>query len=372
MSRPNVLTAACCWLAGLLFSPATNAQAIGLYEGQALVATQSEEDRVAAAPAALGEVLAKVSGVPAAATNAELAAARADALALMSSHRYQRETIRVAGAAQERYRLIASFNRAGVDRLLSRAGYPQWPTPRPTPVVWLAIDDGRGARFVSASQARVIAAMTDQANRRGISLNLPLVDAQDQQALTPEAVWAQDFPSVARASKRYPGRIALAGKMFRTDNGWRGEWTLLENGEAIGAWDAVSVDAATVLARGADGTADALAKRYSRRILGGKPGRYSIWVEDLRSATDMARALAYLRGLAVVRDADLIASRGSSAKLGVSLTTGLDGFDRFVSDDDVLARRSTESPAPDPADGGTGESPARPETASGHRYVLRR
>ena len=50
-----------------------------------------------------------------------------------------------------------------VDETVAALGLPVWPQPRPKPVLWLAIDDGRGARLVGLAQAGAARAALDRA-----------------------------------------------------------------------------------------------------------------------------------------------------------------------------------------------------------------
>src|SRR5688572_7309118 len=168
------------FLALWLCAGLARAQDDALYEGESMVDSQSEEQRAAALPRALGQVLVKVTGDPAAASDPAFARALGNAARMVQQYRYREDVVNVGGAPQLRSFLIARFNPAAVDSLIAGAGRTVWPAPRPKPIVWLAIDDGRGPRLVGEAQQSAVSALTRRAGERGLALAYPLADAQDQ------------------------------------------------------------------------------------------------------------------------------------------------------------------------------------------------
>src|SRR5690606_33323764 len=75
----------------LLFAGFVQAQEPGLYEGEVPVASQSEADRLAALPAALAQVVAKVGGASVAHVATD------DAASLLQQYRYRRDVENVDG-----------------------------------------------------------------------------------------------------------------------------------------------------------------------------------------------------------------------------------------------------------------------------------
>jgi len=334
----RVLIAALC----LSLASLVCAQDMDLYEAAVDVPGQDEASRAAALPAALAGVLLRLTGDPTVTTDPALRDELAKAAQWLQTYRYQQEA---DPSGTPRTLLIARFDRAAVDELVSRSGRRHWPTPRPTPVVWLAIDDGRGARLLSSAQASVVAPLTRRAEQRGLRLTYPLLDLEEQQKVAVTPLWNGDSSAARAASRRYQSRVALIGKLYRSGAGWRAEWQVWD-GDTRLAEAAPSADSAlTVLAAGADLVADALAARYVEQIASAGPaGRYAIWIEGIRSAEDYARVLAYLGRLSVVRQVEPQRVVRDRLRLELDLATGVEGLARLVAAEDVLVPAQAGDP----------------------------
>lgn len=90
------------------------------YSGEAPVASQSDADRDAALQKALVDVITDVSGDAAAATRPDVVKAAAAASRLVLQYQYKSEPDTATGAAG--LRLVAEFDRNGVDALIARLG----------------------------------------------------------------------------------------------------------------------------------------------------------------------------------------------------------------------------------------------------------
>lgn len=320
----------------LMATISAQAQDSALFEGEAPVADQSEAHRRSALPGALAQVLVKVTGDANADTDPAFAGALAGAAQMMQQYRYRQDVVTADGVPTLKLTLIARFNSKAVEGLITRAGRTVWPTPRPRPLLWLAIDDGRGARLVGEGQATAVAALTRRASQRGFAVGFPKADLQDQTLGGAQAVWREDVAAVYGAALRYGREPVLLGRMQRGADGWDAKWVLIENGAALKRWSAMNSDAAAVLAAGADGAASALAQDYTSRILSGPAGEYAVAIEGLASAQDYARVVRYLQGLPIVRDVRVDEASAERLQLRLGLRTGIEGLIRLVEGDDLL------------------------------------
>ena len=67
------------------------------------------------------------------------------------------------------------------------------------------------------------------AQRRGMPLQLPLLDLEDQTQLTPADLWSDYQPAIRQASARYPHDVIVVGRLrAQTDGRWRGAWSILD------------------------------------------------------------------------------------------------------------------------------------------------
>lgn len=312
------------------------AQDTALYEGEAAVPDQSEGARQAALPRALAQVLVKVTGDANADSDPALAGGLGAAAQMMQQYRYRQDVVTANGVPELKLTLIARFNARAVENLVTRAGRTVWPAPRPTPLLWLAIDDGRGARLVGEAQAAAVAALARRASQRGFALAYPKADLQDQTLGSAQAVWREDLAAVQGAARRYGSAPVLFGKMRREAGGWVADWALLDGGSALRRWSASHAEAAVVLAAGADGAATSLAQDYASRILSGPAGDYEIEITGLASAADYGRVLHYLQRLPIVRGVQVRQATPERLQLQVALRTGIEGLIRLTEGDPVL------------------------------------
>lgn len=300
------------------------AQPVGSYEGEVEVASQSDADRLAAQPAALAQVLAK-AGAPAD------VAQGTDAAALMQQYRYRQEVQMVDGAPARRVFLIARFDAAAVQRLLAASGGVAVPAPasRVQPILWLAIDDGSGARIVSQDAAAAVLPLTSRAAQRGLRLRLPTWDAQDQAILQARDLAGEETYAVDAVTRRYGGP-ALIGWLRRGGSGWVADWRLRDGETELGRWQDTDAQASVVLAGGADGAAEALARRQAQVTLSGPAGRYRIQIQGLDSAADYARVLETLRRQTIVRGVTPLALAGDRMELDMELAAGVESLSRLL------------------------------------------
>lgn len=340
------------------------AQELDLYEGEVVVSSQADAERRAALPRALAQVFVKLTGDARADQDPVLASRLADAGRLLQRYRYRQDVVPEAGGARVRLFLLARFDPAGVDALLADAGRSVWPTPRPAPLLWLAIDDGRGPRLVASAQAAAVSALTTRARNRGLRVAFPLLDLEDQRAIAVEDVWNDRHQAIAAASGRYQAPVQLVGRMQRSGSSWDAQWTLLDNGQVLHRWQASDPDPVVVLAAGADGAADALTARYAVPATAGQPGEYLVELVDLGSAEDYLRAVTHLRELGVVRTLRVASASGGRAWLVLDMATGPEGLARVLQGARVL--EVVQPLAPDvPALAGAPAAPASPTAPAG-------
>jgi hypothetical protein len=312
------------------------AEARGVYQAEVPVRSQGEADRHRGFARALAEVLGKLSGDRRAADRAGVAAELGRAGDFVDSYDYrQDEGVSAAtGAPTYGTTLIVRFDPDRVQDMASALGLPVWPTPRPKPVLWLAIDDGSGPRLVGLPKADAARSLLDRAIERGFRLGLPSGSAAEQAAVG--AIWRGDVGAIARISSRYNPPMQLIGKLYREGNGWAADWIFVNHGKVLDRWSTDDRSARQAMSGGADGAADALAARYAKASAPiGEPGRYLVRFTGLDDARDYMRLSAWLQRQTVVQD--IVPKRASAGmvEFELQLSTGLPGLRRAV-DDELL------------------------------------
>jgi uncharacterized protein len=341
------------WLAGLCLAlalavvsvaPTAHAQRVegdraaasGMYEAEVPVNNQTETERNNGFARALVQVLAKITCDRTASGRPGVGQELRRAKDFVTDYDYrQDESVGPTGATSFRTVLVVSFDRAKVDGMVGALGLPIWPQPRPKPVLWLAIDDGKGPRLVGLGQSNAARAALDKAIERGFRLGLPSGSAAEQAAVG--AIWRGDTGAIARLSARYSPPMQLIGKLYRKGAGWKADWTFVDSGRVLSTWSTENSDARRAMAGGAEGAADALIRRYARRGAGGGvPGTYRVVFTGIDSADDYIRLSAHLQELSVVRRMRPISASGSTLTVELELVTGLPGFRRMIEGRGVL------------------------------------
>jgi hypothetical protein len=314
------------------------AAAQGVYEAEVPVNGQGPAERAQGFARALADVLGKLSGDRAAASRPGVGQELRRAGDFVKSYDYRQDEGRSAsGAPTFRTTLVVRFDPEDVDAIAATLGLPVWAEPRPKPVLWLAIDDGRGPRLVALGQSDAARAVLDRAKARGYQLGLPAGSAAEQAGVG--AIWREDVGAIARLSKRYSPPMQLVGKLYRARaGGWIADWTFVDRGVVLDTWTTSHADARRAMAGGADGAADALAKKYAKASAPvDPPGQYRVLVTGIDSAEDFLRLSAFLQGASVVRGIRPLRAGPGSLELELDLLTGLAGFRRAADAGDVLA-----------------------------------
>ena len=322
------------------------AGARGAYATEVAVRNQAAGERDKAYARALGQVLVNVTGDRNAASRPGVRDELRNADRYVDGYDYrQDEGLSATGAPSFQTTLVVRFKQREVDELVQMLGLSYWPTPRPKPVLWLAIDDGSGPRLVGLPQASAARSVLDQAKSRGYALGLPAGNAAEMAAAG--AIWRGDTAAIASLSKRYSPPMQLIGKLRRGTGGWVADWVLVDNGRTLSKWTTQHADARRAMAGGADGAADALFKRYAKAGSGGAPGRYRIRVLGVDSADDYLRLAGYLDGVSIVKRIEPVLAQPDVLELDLELSTGVANFARVAERAGVLSRVSTDDDSGD-------------------------
>jgi hypothetical protein len=342
------------WLMGLLLAgiagvasaqrvEGDRAGAQGIYQAEVSVKGQGEAERNAGFARALAQVLGKLSGDRSAAAHPGVGQELRNARSYVDGYDYRQDQgVGHGGAPTFNTTLVVRFDRAKVDEIVAALGLPVWPQPRPKPVMWLAIDDGRGPRLVGLAQADAARPVLDRAIERGFRLGLPGGSAAEQAAVG--AIWRGDTSAIARISARYQPPMQLIGKLYRNQAGWNADWTFIDGGRVLSKWSSADSNARRAMTAGADGAADALVRKYGRHATSGPAGSYRVLFIGIDTGDDYMRLSGYLQGLAVVRRITPLRATPEGLEVELELTSGLSGFRRMIGNADVLTEDGEAEP----------------------------
>lgn len=234
-------------------------QAAELYVGERAVADEGGEARNQALSEILTEVLVRVSGNPRIATQPAAAEIVAAAPSLVEQYRYR--SVDQDGALV-RY-LWARFDQGSVERMMRERNLSVW-ARRPRVLLWLALErKGRAEILNLDGQPALRNAVTGRAQQRGMPLQLPLLDLEDQGRLTAADLWSDYQEAIRQASARYPHDLILVGRLREQAKGaCSASWSLIDR-QGTQGFQTQAPSLAACLSTAVDQAQDLLAARFA-------------------------------------------------------------------------------------------------------------
>lgn len=313
------------------------ARATGLYSAEVTVNGQGPGERNGAFARGLLQVLQRVTGDRAVNGKPGVGEELRRAREYVDKYDYrQDEGVSASGAPSFRTTLVVQYDAEKVTEIVSTLGLAYWPQPRPKPVLWLAINDGRGPRLVGLAQNDAARAVLDRAKVRGYALGLPAGNAAEQALVG--SIWRGDTAAIARASSKYSPPMQLIGKLYRNPaGGWTADWIFQDAGKVLARSTSTDADARRAMSAGADVAADALIRRYAKAATPpAPPGDYTVTFTGVNSTDDFMRLAAYLERLAVVKRATPVRATPDALVYELELVSGLAGLARVAAKDGVI------------------------------------
>lgn len=323
---------------GMVTMPAGQAPGLprepSLFEAQASVGSQSDVERRGAISRALVQVLVRLSGDRAAPLSPLVRKALGNAEGLVTQADYHDEQAADTTGVPSRQVLQVQFDPSGIEALMVASGLHYWPAERPQPMLWLVIDDGRGPRLVSDQQLAVVRPLAQRGLERGLRFGLPVGTTVEQAAV--HSLWAQKAEAIAPLGARYQRDAQLLGKLYRAEGGWRADWLLTQAGVELARWSVNEIDPQRAIAEGADGAADALAKRDAIALDTGPAGARTVLISGIENDADFIRVMGYLQNLAVVRQMSVLEASAGQLRLRLDLAVGRRSFDALLAGGSTL------------------------------------
>lgn len=320
------------------------AEMASLYEAQVLVTGQGASERSGALRGALAEVVVKLTGDRSSATHPKLALTLERAADLVQKYEYEplasMATPAGDAAATPAYTHVmrVSFDAQAVNGALRGAGFPVWGRVRPLTMVWLAVQESGGQRYVVGADAGNdgLRPMLDAAARRGIPLVLPTMDLEDQLAVSVADVWAGFQDRLAEASRRYQADAILVGRARHEASGWQVTWSFYQ-GNHSDQWESSGTTRNAALTAGVDKASDLLAQRFARIFALAENNVVELRVSDVRTLEDYARVMRYLVSLDSTAAVQLSQVEPGRALFAVTIESSREGLRQTLALGHVLA-----------------------------------
>ncbi len=306
--------------------------AAGIYEAVVPVADRSAAARDQALQQALGEVLGRMTS--SGAENQEAAAAL-----LSNPGRYVQQYRYEGGAGGSPLQFRVTFDGTALEAAMRRQGVALWGRERPPLLLWLAYDDGRNRDLLgSDDRDEIHSALQDAAQRRGLTLMLPLLDLEDQSQVSYSDVWGGFLERVVSASRRYQAQVVLVGRVQRLGSAaWTGRWSLRVSGRDD-SWQSGGADLAAMLDDGLGQAANRLATQLSTPTYALGATQVPLAVEGVANLADYARIDSYLRGLTSVQDVQLLAAQADRLEYLIDAPGGAQALAQAIQAGRILER----------------------------------
>ncbi len=295
----------------LLASAAVRAEMVrNLYSAQVPVADQSASRLATASKEALAVVLVKVSGSSSLLRNPVIAAALPKARSQLQQYSYSKDALNPGGLL-----VRVLFDSAFISGLIIEAGAPLWTANRPAVLVWMVMDGPDGPLFVNEETApEAMTALRREFSRRGLPLQLPLYDAQDAAALSPQQALSQSAAALDEASSRYQLEDVLAGRFSVAEDGRvEGNWSYFHDGKRQQRTSKAQSEV-LYMREGAALVAEAMATRYAVSASAEGMG-VAMTVTGVTEYADYAAIVAWLERLELIEWANVETVQGDTITL---------------------------------------------------------
>ena len=307
----------------LLLSGASRAeQLVDLYRYKTLVASRDQKELNRAINDGFAEVLVRAAGQAQVLQDPNVVRELRRARSLVVQYVYESTSETIApgdGPPVPATRLVITYSAQEIDKLLRNLQLPFWPPNRPNMLVWIVVDEGASGRRFANEQSfkEVVDAVRIHTERRGIPLSWPLLDLEDQVALSADSAWRLDEGKIKAASERYHPDSILVGRLKQSGSGeWQSDWQLLHK-DRDQVMDSRASEVNNVVATVMDRVADYFFSQYGI-VRGAAPAEViSLAISGIDRFEQYMAALKYLEGMAIVRRADLIAVNGNRMQVQV-------------------------------------------------------
>jgi hypothetical protein len=335
-----------------------------LYDYEVGVASQSPEDRSQAIRGAFGQVLVKVTGNAGAAQMPALQSALANASQYVLKYTYRVDT----SAEPEKRYIRVYFDSLSVNQQVRNAGLPVWGKSRPQLIGWVGTQKGsRRDMLIPDTRPDISSSLFALADSYGLPFMLPLMDLEDQSAVSASDLWGSFVGPLQQASSRYLSDMIVVIRLNDAGNNyWKSSWSLVtDNGTTD--WSANGNSQYEVLSDGMQKLAGIVAAAYAPAG-GSSLERINIQIDNVNSFAEQARLEKFLESLESVQSLQVRSLQSGRAVLSVSLrggmqafaqAVGLSGFVQQVAEpmDSVILQAPAQSAQP----AGTAVNPAVPQ-----------
>lgn len=313
-----------------------------LYSSRIPVISQDENELQRAMQQGFAQVILRNTSVANALGNARISSAMTSAQSYVISFRYA-PLNNPPPDSTHRFNLLLQFDEKAIKKLLGDAGLPIWGGNRPPLLVWWVVkSDGEPTLVNQETAPDIVAALSEQAQLRGIPLIFPLLDIQDNESLQPNDVWNFFLDKAKAASQRYGHENILLGRSDFLNDFGESRWVLLLSTETLNASPAQG-QVQAMLGQAINFAADQVAQRYALSKPSSTQIDIRLIVSDISTLQTFAALEDYFQQLDVVKKLRVSTIKGNEVTLAFSLNTDMAQFEKILQLDNKLEKQASEN-----------------------------
>lgn len=312
----------------LITSHTLAASVDNLYQAQAEITSQGEQERQQVTAVILQKVLLKVVGDRTALANKDISPLLNHADRFVERYAYVQQDKQDNKTTQS---LSLTFNEQGLSETLRGLALPIWGKSRPEVLLWLVIEEGKQQTILGAESqsSPLFGIIQQQADNRGLPLFLPLMDKEQQQLRRADSTQALDEASpFSLAAKRYGAKVILLATVNKQAENISVDWQWRVDGQHEQfKTKGEPVDA---LGSGLNLLVDTLATQLSQLDKSPLKQNYQLHIIQAKDFTAHSCVVSYLTNLQYVSSIDVMSLNASGLDVSIVLDAGLLIFERTL------------------------------------------
>jgi hypothetical protein len=157
------------------------------------------------------------------------------------------------------------FDEEQILTILQKNQLALWDVTRPQTLVWLVVEEEGTQQFYNAdTMPDIESAFNLAAKVKGVPMIFPLLDLDEQQAVSVDTVLAMNSSKLLAASARYEVTSVAVAKIAKHGNCWQGSWAFHFDGK-VKQWTGLCQPLRASVLAGAQGIYEVLSNYYAAR-----------------------------------------------------------------------------------------------------------
>ena len=238
---------------------------------------------------------------------------------------------------------VAVFDQDKINQALKEMQQPIWGETRPQTLIWLSVDDDNKRSLISDNmmnnnQDDVLSSALKTAQlQRGISLRFPLMDLEDNLAVSLSDISGRFYDQIAAASQRYDASHFIVAKLKQQDmQTWDLAWSLVyinpqSKKNQVVASAQLRGEKSVVLTNMANATADYYADQYAILDTGGNNLSQSIYINGITSLQQYEKLNQLLSSILAIASYEFVSVDAQQVKVNIKVQGDINSFKNALS-----------------------------------------